>query len=83
MQRKAAGRAGALYLVSPVAVPGLTLKTRGGADSFSRFWQNRETLTAYKIAPGDVRARLATYAVASGGLPFDLFAPSGASLEIG
>ena len=29
MQLKAAGSAGALYLLSPVAVPGLALKTRG------------------------------------------------------
>ena len=31
MRLKAARSAGALYLLSPVAVPGLTLKTRGGA----------------------------------------------------
>ena len=37
MQLKAAGNAGALYLLSPVAVPGLTLKTRGAAHYYSDF----------------------------------------------
>ena len=37
MQLKAAGSAGALYLFSPVAVPGLTLKTRGGAHYYNDF----------------------------------------------
>jgi hypothetical protein len=37
MQLKAAGSAGALYLLSPVAVPGLTLNTRGGAHYYNDF----------------------------------------------
>jgi len=37
MQLKAAGNAGALYLLSPVAVPGLTLKTQGAAHYYSDF----------------------------------------------
>jgi hypothetical protein len=37
MQLKAAGSAGALDLLSPVAVPGLILKTRGGAPFYNDF----------------------------------------------
>jgi hypothetical protein len=40
MRLKAARSAGALYLLSPVAVPGLTLKTRGGAHYYNDFSQS-------------------------------------------
>jgi len=40
MQLKTAGSAGALYLLSPVAVPRLTLKTRGGAHYYNESSQS-------------------------------------------
>jgi hypothetical protein len=42
MRLKAARSAGALYLLSPVAVPGLTLKTRGGAHYYNDFSQSSQ-----------------------------------------
>ena len=44
MQLKAARSAGALYLLSPVAVPGLALKTRGDAHY---------TVTFRRVLPKD------------------------------
>jgi hypothetical protein len=59
MQLKAARSAGALYLLSPVAVPGLALKTRGDAhlynDFFAEFSQRASERTLEERWPASTR----------------------------